>query len=77
MDDKEAYQEYLKQNGEPIEPPKKFRCPSCYYKGEPIYLTPRPAHVVKGRRDYSDVPLCPYCLNQAMWRLTTQMVEEP
>lgn len=58
------------------EPAKNFRCPSCRYRGKPVYLAARGKHPDPKVKDYSDTPLCPYCLNQAMWRMSTQMVED-
>lgn len=55
---------------------RKFRCPACGFRGEPVYLAKRGKHPDPKKPDYSDRPMCPYCINLAMWRMATQMVEE-
>jgi hypothetical protein len=55
---------------------KYFICPACRYTGRPVYLPKRDPHPNPKAKDYSDVPMCPYCLNQGMWRNGTVMVEK-
>jgi hypothetical protein len=58
------------------EPPKKYRCPACGFRGNPVYLAKRDPHPNPKVSDYADVPMCPYCLNLMMWRGGNQMVED-
>jgi hypothetical protein len=57
------------------EPKKVFTCPSCRYQGDPIFLK-KTGTVLRGQKDYSDVPFCPRCRNEWIWRNVPQMREE-
>lgn len=54
-----------------------YRCPACRFVGTPVYLPIRGKHPNTKLKDYSDVPLCPFCLNNFLWRNGTVMAEEP
>jgi rubredoxin len=54
---------------------KKYRCPACRHTGRPTYLK-AVAGMSPGKKDYSDKPLCPRCMNEFLWRSVTQMTEE-
>lgn len=54
---------------------KKMLCPACRFRGEPVFLK-KVEGMFAGMKDYSEVPLCPRCRNEWIWRNVPQMREE-
>lgn len=57
------------------EEPNKMFCRSCRERLVPVFLKKIEGLSARGK-DYSDVPLCPRCRNEWIWRNVPQMSDE-